>query len=138
MQRLRKLAVLAAFAGVAATTAYAVGYPQRWSTRRTPAAFSITGKVEGLYPGGHVPLAVRIKNPYSSALRVRSISIRIDPSGHPCPVGNLRITPFRGSLLVPRHASRTLDLDATLRLGAPLACQGVVFPLRFYGRAVRR
>jgi hypothetical protein len=103
-----------------------------------PKRFSIAGHVDGLRPGVPATLAVRIRNPWSWPIRVRSVSAQIDASGRTCPVRNVWVKGFRGSFRVPPRSTRTLVLAAGLRATAPRVCQGATFALTFRGRAVRR
>ena len=126
---------LALVVGIMATvaTAAAAMIPFRAST---PHRFSIRGSVSGLLPGAKTSLRVRIRNPYRRRIRVVSVRAFVNPSGHPCPVGNVRLKPFRGSLLIGARSSRSLSLEISMSRSAGMACQGAIFPLRFSGRAI--
>jgi len=126
---------LALVVGIMATvaTAAAAMIPFRASA---PHSFSIRGSVNGLTPGAKTSLRVRIRNPYRRRIRVVSVRAFVKPSGHPCPVVNIRVKPFRGSLLIGARSSRSLSLEVSMSRSAGLACQGAIFPLRFSGRAI--
>src|SRR6266566_5386681 len=124
-------------AGTAVTAAHALGRVPAWSSKSTPKRFSITGHVDGLMPGSRLPLVLRIRNPWPRRIRVTSVGARIAASGRPCPLGNVKVSGFRGSLAVGPRSTRTLVLTASLRAGAPAACEGATFALTFYGKAVR-
>ena len=130
--------VFSVTAVLAVTAGLALAAKRPWPPRHGPKTFSITGHVDDLTPGVRSSLAVKIRNPWSRKIRVISISARVDPSGRPCPVGNVRILGFRGSLVIRPRASRSVILAASLRRSAPPACAGATFPLRFSGRAVTR
>jgi hypothetical protein len=130
--------LLAAAALVAAAAGYAVAAGRPWHPRHGPRTFSITGHVEDLAPGEWTTLHVKVRNPWSRTIRVTSISARVDPSGRICPVANVRIGRFRGSVVVPPRSSRFFALAAGMRIAAPPACAGATFPLRFSGMAVVR
>jgi hypothetical protein len=125
-------------AGTAVTAAHALGRVPAWSSNAAPKRFSISGHVDGLLPGRRLPLVLRIRNPWSRRIRVTSIGARIAASGRPCPLRNVKISRFRGSLAVRPRSIRTLVLTASLRVGAPAACEGATFALTFFGTAVRR
>ena len=127
------------FSAVLAVTAgFALAAKRPWPPRHAPNTFSITGHIDDLTPGGDSSLTVKIRNPWSRKIRVLSVSARVDPSGRPCPVDNVRIHGFRGSLMIPARASRSVILAATMRRSAPPVCAGAAFPLRFSGKAVTR
>jgi len=124
-------------AGIAVATAHAVR-ADILGPSRPPKRFSIVGHVDGLQPGAPASLPVRIRNPWSWSIRVKSVNAQIDASGRPCPVSNVWVRSFKGSFKVPPRSSRTLVLVAGLRATAPTVCQGSTFALTFRGRAVRR
>jgi len=139
VQRLGRIAlIIVSAAAVAVATAHAVATVEVLRPARAPKKFSITGHVDDLLPGAQRSLPVRIRNPWSWAIRIVSIRVHIDASGRACPVSNVRIGPFRGSFLVRAHSTRTLLLSASLRAGAPAVCQGSTFGLTFSGSARRR
>jgi hypothetical protein len=129
-----RLAVLVGAAALVSTTGYAVGAHR---PGRVPSRFAISGHVGGLTPGVSSPLPLVIRNPWGRAIRVTSVATLVEPSGQTCPVSNVRIPPFAGSLVVPAHSKRTLVLEASLRAGAPTECAGATFPLKFWGTARR-
>jgi hypothetical protein len=137
VRRPGRIAVVISAAGIAVATAHAVRADILGSAR-PPKRFSIAGHVDGLQPGAQASLPVRIRNPWSWSIRVKSVSAQIDASGRPCPVRNVWVRSFRGSFKVPPKSSRTLVLLAGLRATAPKVCQGATFALTFRGRAVRR
>ena len=134
----RALLAAAVAAGTAVTAAHALGRVPAWASSAAPKRFSISGHVVGLLPGKQLPLVLRIRNPWSRRIRVTSVGARIAASGRPCPVRNVKIGRFRGSLAVGPRAVRTLVLTASLRSGAPAACEGATFALTYYGTAVRK
>jgi hypothetical protein len=138
VQRLGRIAVIVSAAGIAVATARAVATVEVLRPGRTPKEFSITGHVNGLLPGQPTKLPVRIRNPWSWAIRVTSVTVHVDASGRPCPVGNARIHGFKGSFVVTPRSTRELLLSAGIRAGAPAACQGATFALTFRGTARRR
>jgi hypothetical protein len=136
MERVGRIALIGvAAAGIGVATAHAVA---RVRLARTPARFSISGHVDGLLPGQREHLPLRIRNPWSWTIRVKSVTVQIGSSGRPCPVGNVEIHGFKGSFAVRPRSTRTLMLAARIRRGAPEACEGATFALTFRGTARRR
>ena len=134
MGRIALVAAAAASLAVAAGIALAATNP--WLPHRAEKRFSIAGHVDNLLPGKRSSLSVRVRNPLSRAIRVRSIAAQVGPSGRPCSLRNVLLGRFRGSLVVPPRSSRKLRLTASLRKSAPPACAGAIFSIRFVGTAV--
>lgn len=100
--------------------------------------FSISGGVNGLYPGASLPLVLTITNPAAFPIVVTSVSTSVgSPAATGCASTNLTVTQFSGRLSVPARSAATLTLTATLSHAAPDACQGAVFPLTYSGTAVK-
>jgi hypothetical protein len=139
VQRLGRIALItASAAGIAVATAHAVATVKVFRPARAPKAFSITGNIDGLVPGKRATLPVRVRNPWSWAIRVTSLKVRVHASGRACPVRNVRIARFSGSFLVRAHSTRVRPLGASLSQAAPAVCQGATFALTFRGTARRR
>jgi hypothetical protein len=136
---LRRLAlVVGAAAVLAAAAGLTLAANKPWRPAHGPKTFSISGQVADLAPGHNSILSLKVRNPWSRTIRVTSITARVDPSGRACPVRNVRVGPFRGSLVIPPRSVKTVMLEAVLRKTAAHACAGAAFPLRFFGRAVVR
>jgi hypothetical protein len=132
---LRRFVLLTGAVAAALTAAHAVGARRPWPPRHAPRTFSISGHVDDLAPGARSTLRLVIRNPWRRGIHVRAVTVRVDPSGRPCPVTTVRIARFRGDFFVRARSSRRLQLAARLRRSAPAACAGAVFPLAFSGRA---
>jgi len=102
--------------------------------------FYIRGHARNLFPGGRKTLLVAIRNPNRFPINIDSLSLAVrdsDRSG----CGRLWIRPrgtFDLALLVPRDSRAFAGLPIRLRRGAPQACQGARWPLKFSGTAVKR
>lgn len=97
--------------------------------------FRISGSVAGLYPGAHLPLALKVTNPQHFAIVVTTISVSAGNAKPGCGAANLKATSFAGKLHVPAGGSAVVTVQVTLAHSAPNACQGAVFPLRYTGAA---
>jgi hypothetical protein len=128
--------VAAVVAATALTGAAASGYPGSHKGRAR-ARFTLRGHVAGLYPGASKRLVVAVHNRARRPLRVRSITTHVGNASAGCRRANLRVSAFRGRLLVGPGRTRRVALRARMREASPDACQGAVFPLRFHGRATR-
>jgi hypothetical protein len=99
------------------------------------------GGVRGLYPGGHGPVWVRVRNPFDDRVRVRWIRTRVKDAGSSCSRDNLVARRSRGlrqlrggawrHVRVPPHQARRVRVRIRMRRGAFDACQGARFPLRY-------
>ncbi|MGO9559107.1 MAG: hypothetical protein ACLPQS_16435 [Acidimicrobiales bacterium] len=101
----------------------------------TQASFKIAGSTKGLYPGGRVPLVLKVTNPDSFAIVVTSLTVRVGRAGPRCRGANVSIPAFSGRLKVAAHKSARVTLHATLLHSAPNGCEGARFPLHYRGRA---
>lgn len=102
--------------------------------------FSLSGKAVGLFPGADRPLRIRVRNPYSFAIKVRNIRVRVeaDPRRPACvPASYVRLLRSQSPLVVPRRSERRTQLSITLSADAPDSCRGADFPLRLSGTAWR-
>lgn len=97
----------------------------------------LSGHVGGLYPGARMRLRVRLRSRLPFAVKVRSIRARIGDAGSGCSRGNLRVRSYRGHMRIPPHGSKRAALRIEMSSGAPVACQGARFPVRFKARATR-
>ena len=99
--------------------------------------FFINGTVTGFYPGATLPLTLKVTNPEPWAIVVTSISTQVGGASSGCPSGYLSVGPFSGHLKIPPRSWGSLQVLAQLNHAAPDACQGVVFPLSYLGKAAR-
>jgi hypothetical protein len=99
------------------------------------------GQVTGLYPGRHKPLWVQVRNPFDRRARVRWIRTWVKDAGPDCadryvvPRKSRGLRQLRSGrwrhVLLPPHQTRRVRVRLRMTSGAPNACQGQAFPLRF-------
>ena len=105
------------------------------SAQRTVTAFTISGAVSDLYPGGHRPLVLTFTNPNGAPLRVTAVAITVADANRSCPGSLLsfgRLTP----VVVPSKGTATSSLDASMATSAGEACRGANWNLSYTGTAV--
>jgi hypothetical protein len=93
--------------------------------------FTIRGSVDGISPGSTGHLTLTVGNPGGSPLRVTSLDATAGSADPGCGVGELHVTPWSGSILVPAHRSAAQTLDVQLSVSPPQACDGTSFPLSY-------
>ncbi len=103
----------------------------------TAPSFRVTGTVRGLYPGEHVALRAKVRNPYAFAIVVERVRAKVSSPVAACPRSAVKIKAWRGSRRVKAHAIVRVALPFTMRRTAPDACQGVRFALSYTGKATR-
>lgn len=103
-----------------------------------PRTFTITGTVDGLYPGGSRTLELVVTNPAPFAVVVGELSVDVDDAGPDCLESQLTVPPLVEPVTVPASGTATVRLPATLGETAPDACQGATFPLTYQGTASRQ
>lgn len=104
---------------------------------RPIAGLTARGHATGLYPGARLRMRVRIRNPYDHAVRITSLKTRVGRGAPGCRGSWVRVRKLRREAVIPALASRRVRLRVRMRRGAPDACQGARFPLRFRMTAVR-
>jgi hypothetical protein len=104
------------------------------------AAFQITGKLRGLYPGKRKIMTIKIKNPNNFPIVVKEMRVEVKRSNKPgCGPKWIKARKrFLISLLVPARARAFASLPVTMKRTAPDACKGARWRLRFRGGAVRK
>lgn len=107
------------------------------SSAVTSAAFTISGKVGGLYPGAVRSLKLTVTNHQSYAIVVTSLTTKVGAASTACGASNLTVASFSGRLRVPARGKASTSVHATMAHSAPNACQGAVFPLHYTGHASR-
>lgn len=99
-------------------------------------AFTISGSVTGLYPGGTRPLALAVDNPNPQAIRVETLTVRVADAGPQCPgtlVSAGAFTPFVVDARATGRTTIALHLAAT----AGNACRPATWTLTYSGTAVK-
>jgi len=95
----------------------------------------VHGHIQGLYPGAAQRLRVKVRNGYRRDIVVRKVRAIVGDGGPGCTRQNLWTKRFRGHRRIRAHKSRRVSLPIGMQAGAPQACQGARFPLRFRARA---
>jgi hypothetical protein len=97
--------------------------------------FTITGEVDGLYPGFVGTLDTRVTNTLDVRILVDEVSGVVAGSDG-CDPSVLTITTAKTSLTLAPGESGTVPLEVRMRADAGDACQGATFGLRFTGSAL--
>jgi hypothetical protein len=105
------------------------------SAQGTVTAFTISGVVSDLYPGGHRPLVLTFTNPNGAPLRVTGVAIRVADANANC-LGNLLSFSHLTPVVVPSKGTATSSLDAAMATSAGEACRGANWQLSYTGTAV--
>ena len=101
--------------------------------------FVVSGTVGGLYPGRTAAMKLVVKNPNKYPIKVQWLRATVAAAPRPdCAAGWLRPA---GRLAIAKRirglGRTTLSYTVQLLPGAPNACIGVRWPLKFDGRAVK-
>jgi hypothetical protein len=127
-------AIVGALVVLAVLTAGAAGAADASST--TGDTFSITGDVDGVYPGFVGTLAARVTNTLDVSIQVRQVSgVAIDSSGG-CDPAMLSITTAKTSLRLAPGETGQVPLAVRMRADADDRCQGASFTVRFDGTSL--
>jgi hypothetical protein len=97
----------------------------------------VTGHVTDLVPGSTAHLRARARNRSRAPIRLLWVKARASAAGPACGRLRLRTTRVRPRVEIAPGATRRLRIPVRLRGGAPDACQGAVFPLRYRTRVAR-
>ncbi|HEY7136164.1 MAG TPA: hypothetical protein VIB48_13965 [Acidimicrobiia bacterium] len=100
-------------------------------------AFTLTGDVAGLFPGGTRNLQVRITNPTNTAMRVTTVTVTVHDASVACRAPNLVADSYTGKAYVGRHGATSVTIPVRMVRTAPNACQNATFPLVFRAEAVK-
>jgi len=96
--------------------------------------FTITGAVEGLYPGATATLVAKVTNPHPFAIRVTSVGATT-VSGGACPPTMLTVTGSTTEVVIQPGATGDVPLTVHMDSTADDVCQGATFTLAFNGTA---
>jgi hypothetical protein len=105
------------------------------ATPLTTAAFFITGRVLGLYPGVTLPLVLTVTNPNKFSITVTSITTTVRNASSTCLAANVKVTSFSGAAVVAARNTAHVTVHTTMAHGAGDACQRAVFPFHYRGVA---
>ncbi len=99
--------------------------------------FHVKGHKQGLYPGRRTTIQVRVKNPNAVPILLRKVKAKVRSPQPGCSSRRVRTTPWKGSRRITPHGYIHLRMRVRMLRGAPDACQGVRFELRYRARAAR-
>lgn len=99
--------------------------------------FKVRGSKRGLYPGRKMKMRLRVRNPNPYPIVVRRIKATVHSSQVGCSSRRVRTKPWIGSRRIAPHGRIRMWMRIRMVRGAPDACQGVRFKLRYGGKAVR-
>ena len=98
--------------------------------------YTISGQVEGLFPGADATLDARVTNPHPVTIRVISTGVTVLDANPTCPASMLDVGGSGATFDVPPGGTMTVPLAVRMSRSAPDACQGATWPLEFTGTAV--
>jgi hypothetical protein len=93
-------------------------------------ALSVTGTIDGLYPGFEGELIVRVGNPLNRSIRLTSLTTTAERLATGCE-RHLVIGGLIGQTIVPARAELDLAIRVAFDRATPDTCQGVSMPLVF-------
>lgn len=99
-------------------------------------SFTVTGEVDGLFPGSSAALPVLITNPQAFAIHVTSSGVTVGDANPACPATLLTVdgaTTMSGD--VAPGATATIPLVIQVDRATPDACQGATWQLQFLATA---
>ena len=97
-----------------------------------------TGSIQGLYPGGALPLVLTLANDNNFPVDVTSIVVTPAAASAACSASMLRIDEFHGVLQIEKSSTATQALTARLHSDAPDACKNQQWALTYFGTAVKK
>jgi hypothetical protein len=94
--------------------------------------FTLTGSVDGLYPGRTMDLAVVVQNVQPFRLTVNTADVGVGDASSACHASNLVAQGFAGAVVVAPNRTATVPVKLQLLDTAPDSCQAASFPLTFH------
>ena len=99
--------------------------------------FTVSGSIDGLWPGAERPLVVTAENPYPFDIVLTSLSVTVSDASASCPASVVHVSSFTGEVRIAGRGQKTIELRASLDADAPNECQGATWVLS-YAAAARR
>ena len=95
--------------------------------------FSISGEIDGLYPGfvGTIPVVLRSES--SRPLRVTQVRVRVSEAGPGCPATMLSVADTDLHLVLQPNGQTVVPMEVRMARTAPDSCRGATFALAFTG-----
>jgi hypothetical protein len=107
------------------------------ASRSRASSFSISGNVNGLFPGEILPMKLTISDSKRFGIIVQKVSTHVGTSSTTCSAKNVTVSTFSGHLHVAAKHSAQLGVQVAMLHSAPNACQGTDFTFTYTGRGVR-
>ncbi|MGH9042583.1 MAG: hypothetical protein ACRDZ3_20405 [Acidimicrobiia bacterium] len=99
--------------------------------------FRVDGNLQGLYPGGTLPLVITLTNHNEFAISVTSVAVSVDGVNPDCP-GTLVVPgPFPGPVPVPGDDHSIVKVPLHMAGDTPADCEGAKFSLAYDATAIR-
>jgi hypothetical protein len=99
--------------------------------------FTISGSVDGLWPGGRRSLVVIADNPYPFDIVLTSLSVTVGDASVACPGSFLHISSLTAEVRIAGGGQRAIELAASLDADAANDCQGATWALSYAASARR-
>jgi len=95
--------------------------------------FSISGEIDGLYPGFVGTLPVVLRSESSRPLRVTQVHVRVSDAGPGCPATMLSVADTDLHLVLEPNVQTVVPVEVRMVRTAPDTCRGATFALAFTG-----
>jgi hypothetical protein len=100
-------------------------------------ALNVSGTTAGLYPGGTVPLPLKVKNRTRFAVTLKKLTVKVGNASSACPGSLLHVVPFKPKTKLRKKKAGTVIVQVALSPAAPDACQNASFPITYKAKAVK-
>jgi hypothetical protein len=99
--------------------------------------FTLSGNVDGLWPGAQRTLVVTAENPYPFDIVLTSLNVGVAAASASCPASVLHISSPAADVRIAARGRRAVELVASLDPDAPDGCQGAIWTLSYTASARR-
>ncbi len=98
--------------------------------------FTVSGDIDGLYPGAVATMDAHVENPWDVAIEVTSVVVHVADANPGCPGSVLDVAATTESVTVAPLSEAVVPVEVAMDAGAGEACRGATWPLEFTARAV--
>ncbi|MGH9281309.1 MAG: hypothetical protein ACRD0S_00060 [Acidimicrobiales bacterium] len=131
-----------------AVAGWALG-PIRWNRQPTHparvagavevagATFGVRGDLEGLHPGGTLPLQLTLTNENGFPISVTLVAVSVGDATWDCPGTVVSAGELPGPVFVPAMGRAVVAVAVHMAGDVPAGCEGAGFPLSYEATAVR-
>jgi hypothetical protein len=98
--------------------------------------FTVSGDIDGLYPGAVTMMDAHVTNPWEVAIQVTSVVVDVSDAGPDCPASVLHFAASTGSVDVAPLSHAVVPVEVTMDASAGDACRGASWHLEFTARAL--